>query len=38
MASNYINRQKFVYPEISDKPGQCRQIQDCFNRVVAGVE
>ncbi len=36
--SNFINRQRYIYPEVAGKLKQNRQIQKCFNNMIAAID
>ncbi len=36
--NNYLNRQKYIYPEVKQKLTQCENIERCFARMVSGVK
>lgn len=36
--NNYLNRQKYVYPETTEKLKQCKKIEDCFALMVSEVK
>ena len=38
IVNNYLNRQKYIYPETKEKLKQCKKIEECFNKMIPSGE